>query len=171
MHYICIITVIYIMYTNVSMLMYVIEPKIPGKGEKSCVYLKDIEGGARHAILYILTHRDDLVVASANKSSTRAIRIFYIYNRSNLCGHIRFLNVLQYSVIQTRVPEKERGENWLKTDKHLVFRLRLGFIIIEKYASEWLSTLSRTRVHREPLLIERCSQHISSQACSNSESI
>jgi len=32
MHYICIITVIYIMYTNVSMLMYVIEPK-KGKGE------------------------------------------------------------------------------------------------------------------------------------------
>lgn len=27
MHYICIITVIYIMYTNVSMLIYVIEPK------------------------------------------------------------------------------------------------------------------------------------------------
>lgn len=39
MHYICIIMVIYIMYTNVHMLVYVIEPKRE-KG-KSRVYLKD----------------------------------------------------------------------------------------------------------------------------------
>jgi len=142
MHYICIITVIYIMYTNVSMLIYVIEPKNTGeRGKIVRLPKRHWRRGKTRDVLYILTHRDDLVVASANKSSTRAIRIFYIYNRSNLCGHIRFLNVLQYSVIQTRVPEKERGENWLKTDKHLVFRLRLGFITIEKCVSEWLSRL------------------------------
>lgn len=42
MHYICIITVIYIMYTNVSMLIYVIEPnkkkKKRGKG-KNCAFI------------------------------------------------------------------------------------------------------------------------------------
>lgn len=54
MHYICIIMVIYIMYTNVSMLIYVIEPKKTGKGEKSCVYLKkkDMEGG-RYAVFCV----------------------------------------------------------------------------------------------------------------------
>lgn len=33
MHYICITMVIYIMYTNVRMLVYVIEPKRGKKGE------------------------------------------------------------------------------------------------------------------------------------------
>jgi len=117
MHYICIITVIYIMYTNVSMLIYVIEPKNTGERGKIVRLPKwHWRRCKTRDVLYILTHRDDLVVASATKSSTRTIRIFYIYNRSNLCGHIRFLNVLQYSVIQTRVPEKEQGKNWLKTD-------------------------------------------------------
>lgn len=31
--------------------------------------------------LHILTHRNDTIVASANKNNTRAIRIFYIYKK------------------------------------------------------------------------------------------
>lgn len=70
MHYICIITVIYIMYTNVSMLIYVIEPKKNGERGK-IVRLSKRQGGEKiRGVLYILTHRGDLVVASANTSST-----------------------------------------------------------------------------------------------------
>lgn len=105
MHYICIIMVIYIMYTNVRMLVYVIEPKRE-KG-KSRVYLKD-EKEKKERL------DDTQTVLLRNARSTCASRRTccseseywcdatiggpnFLYTRQEYV-HFQFLNVLRYSV-------------------------------------------------------------------------
>lgn len=66
--------------------------KTQGKG-KSRVYLKKRNKVDMRYPLHILAHRDDFVVASANKSSTRARSEFFIYDIRNytyiyICGYI-----------------------------------------------------------------------------------
>lgn len=120
MHYICIITVIYIMYTNVSMLMYVIEPKKRGKG-KIVRLPKRHERRKINGCHSVYSHasRRSCCGGYEQEQHTRAARIFYIHNKiNNIRGHIRKKEIFKHFTIfrnKKRRPHRfkkgTRGEN------------------------------------------------------------